>query len=101
MTEGYSNRKADPPPEVRNLLGALVDLMRLRPHVVEVQEACSAAVKAIIWDDPRIGDLLIECGGVPVLLNAVRRATNLGKQGANMGAKCADTIATLADGSNK
>mmetsp|Transcript_109662 Transcript_109662/g.333413 ORF Transcript_109662/g.333413 Transcript_109662/m.333413 type:complete len:785 (-) Transcript_109662:59-2413(-) len=85
--------------ELALLLRLVVQLLAQRSHDLEVRSACCAALDAMVHEDPRLGGLLIDLGGAPLLLETLRHARELGSSGAELVQACVGALASLAGGS--
>mmetsp|Transcript_150616 Transcript_150616/g.419851 ORF Transcript_150616/g.419851 Transcript_150616/m.419851 type:complete len:739 (+) Transcript_150616:79-2295(+) len=81
------------------VLRLLVQLLSQRSHDLEVRCACCSALDVIVHEDARLGGLLLELGGAPLLLDTLRHARSLGSSGSDLACACVNTVASLAKGS--
>jgi len=86
--------------EAVELLRLLVQILTEGSHDIEVQSACCSAIGAVIIEDARLGALLVELGGVPLLLNKLRQSRTLGPATDTLTCACINTLASLAKGSS-
>ena len=86
--------------EAVELLRLLVQLLTEGSHDIEVRSACCSAIGAVIIEDARLGALLVELGGVPLLLNKLRQSRTLGPATDTLTCACINTLASLAKGSS-
>jgi len=86
-------------PEAADLMRLIVEQLAHRSQSLDVQQACCSAIDCLVQSDPDLGKLLVELGGAPLLVDALRGATERGSGEERLVRACSSIFAVLSKGS--
>eukprot|EP00928_Gymnodinium_smaydae_P037078 TRINITY_DN25801_c0_g1_i1.p1 TRINITY_DN25801_c0_g1~~TRINITY_DN25801_c0_g1_i1.p1 ORF type:complete len:728 (+),score=108.80 TRINITY_DN25801_c0_g1_i1:46-2229(+) len=82
------------------MLNILVQLLAHRSHNLRVQKACCTTLASMVYGDARFGGLLVDLGGIPLIIDILRNNMSAGDDCHEIASQCVRIIVSLAEASS-